>query len=525
MSTKKYLFYVVALALLALASCKRQVSFPVVDTPAIMMGSVGTNDYLVFVEHSDSVTMQGHVMPVDTTMTDTVAFCVTAGKRNAKLHYQGEEITLRPRNLTVDDHHLEGSSREGFFKSLHFQFTKLEIPEFQYFEEGRYQQKLFSVKKTSDIRYAQVQGYWAEMDDETAGIDKVFNMRKAFNETDLDLKLDLYQPADDTLQRRPLVMMAHGGAFYFGSKDDKAVTRWCRYLASMGYVTASIDYRLGFLPDKADISRAGYGAIQDAHAAMRYLVAHQEQYGIDTSMLFVGGCSAGAITMLNLAYMTDATRPEYSREYRKHEDMGKIDGSGNKIKAQFKIKGIVDMWGAIPDTAMMRGHHEPLIAFHGDADNIVPYGNDYPFKVAGVVKSMLVDKMYGSSDIVDHAVKMGNQAQLVTFKGYKHSPHVDPKTKELNNNFYLIQEKMVNFFHDIVDPEKPEIVNEGQWYAVEPQPLKASWQAEGGVIVETDADKARVLWIGNAPRHFITVSAAFPRGIGFNAQNELFLDK
>lgn len=58
-------------------------------------------------------------------------------------------------------------------------------------------------------------------------------------------------------------------------------------------MTASIDYRIGFLPTMASIGRAGYRAVQDAHAATRCLVAHQEEYGIDTSMIFVGGASAG----------------------------------------------------------------------------------------------------------------------------------------------------------------------------------------------------------------------------------------
>ncbi|MCQ2307587.1 MAG: alpha/beta hydrolase [Bacteroidales bacterium] len=61
---------------------------------------------------------------------------------------------------------------------------------------------------------------------------------------------------------------------------------------------------MGFLPFKRNIKRAGYAAIQDAHAAMRYLVENQSVYGIDTSMMFVGGTSAGATTALHLAFMT-----------------------------------------------------------------------------------------------------------------------------------------------------------------------------------------------------------------------------
>jgi hypothetical protein len=282
----------------------------------------------------------------------------------------------------------------------------------------------------------------------------------------------------------------------------------------MGYVTASIDYRIGFLPTMASIGRAGYRAVQDAHAAMRFLVSHQDEYGIDTSMLFVGGCSAGAITTLNLAFMTNETRPEYTYSSFLTPDLGSIDTCGNSIRCNFRIKGIIDMWGAMPDTALMRNRNIPILAFHGDADDIVPYDFDYPFGVAGVLKTMLVEKMYGSSCIVDRAIKLGHKAQLVTFSGYKHSPHVDPGTKALNDNFFVIQDMMSDFFHEIIVPQKLEIVEENDYYYVRPYPLATSWQVEGGVILESKGNRINVVWIDNAPKHSVTASAILPKGLG-----------
>jgi hypothetical protein len=311
-------------------------------------------------------------------------------------------------------------------------------------------------------------------------------------------------------------MLIHGGAFYFGSKDDKSITQWCRHLASSGYVTASIDYRMGFLPTMASIERAGYRAVQDAHAAMRFLVSHHEEYGIDTSLLFVGGASAGAITTLNLAFMTNETRPEYTHGTLLLPDLGDIETCGNDIHADFHIKGIIDMWGAMPDTSLMHDRNIPILAFHGDADDIVPYGYDYPFGIAGLLKTMLVDKMYGSSCIVDRAIKLGHKAHLVTFGGYKHSPHVNPSTKALNDNFFVIQEMMSDFFFDIVTPQKPEIVEENDHYYLKPYPLQASWKVDGGVILDSNGNSIEVAWIGNAPQHSITVSTLLPYGLGLN---------
>lgn len=319
---------------------------------------------------------------------------------------------------------------------------------------GRYHEPSFQVTKKAGVAYAVAQGYWSELEDDTPTGRKLLMMDKALEERDLSLRLDLYLPKNDTLSHRPLVMLMHGGSFYFGSRNDPSISQWCQHLASLGYVAASIDYRMGFVPTTTDIERAGYRAIQDAHAALRYLVANQDKYGIDTSFIFVGGSSAGAITALSLAFMTNENRPSTSFATTAGNDLGNIETSGNNLKTRFSIKGVVDMWGALPDTSMMRGHNVPILAFHGDKDDIVPYRHDYPFGKAGEIRKLLANKMFGSSCIVDYAKKHGQKAQLYTFEGFKHSPHRDPKTKELNQNFYLIQDKMAAFFYQIIESEK-----------------------------------------------------------------------
>ena len=321
-------------------------------------------------------------------------------------------------------------------------------------KSGRYHEPSFQVTKKAGVAYAVAQGYWSELEDDTPTGRKLLMMDKALEERDLSLRLDLYLPKNDTLSHRPLVMLMHGGSFYFGSRNDQSISKWCQHLASLGYVAASIDYRMGFVPTTTDIERAGYRAIQDAHAALRYLVANQDKYGIDTSFIFVGGSSAGAITALSLAFMTNENRPSTSFGTTAGDDLGDIETSGNNLKTRFSIKGVVDMWGALPDTSMMRGHNVPILAFHGDKDDIVPYRHDYPFGKAGEIKKLFANKMYGSSCIVDYAKRHGQKAQLYTFEGFKHSPHRDPRTKELNQNFYLIQDKMVAFFYQIIESEK-----------------------------------------------------------------------
>lgn len=493
---------------------RKGVFFPVVETPAVFTSTVDDKDFLVFIEYSDSLHVKGHYMAWEETMTDTLPFRLEAKGRNAILYYEDQEELFRPRIKSMDSQHAIGYARLSLFGTAHFQFNILEEPLFHDFENNRYQDSVFSVEEVDNICYAHVPGFWSELGDETDVTDKIFRMADAINEIPLDLHLDVFRPQNDTLDKHPLVMLVHGGAFYFGSKDDASITRWCRHLASQGYVAASIDYRIGFLPTMASIGRAGYRAVQDAHAAMRYLVAHQEEYGIDTSMIFVGGASAGAITVLNLAFMTNETRPEYTHGGFLRPDLGDLDTCGNAIKADFRIKGLVDMWGALPDTALMRTRNIPILAFHGDADDIVPYDYNYPFGIAGPLKTLLVEPMFGSSCIVDHARKMGRQAHLVTFSGFKHSPHVYPTTKAFNENFYVIQDMMSDFFYDIVVPQEPEIVEENGRYYVRPYPLETSWKVEGGVILSSQNNAVEVAWIQNAPQRTLTVSVLMPYGIG-----------
>lgn len=492
----------------------KKVVFPIIETPALFTGVIDDNNYLVFIEYSDSLHVRGHYMSLEETMADTLPFQLEARGRNARLYYNGTKETFRPRISSMDEQHADGYARLSLLGTAFFNFQIHETPEYQELENKRYQDTLFAVDELHDICYANVPGFWSELGDETDVTDKIFRLADAINEVPLDLHLDVFRPLDDTLEKHPLVMLVHGGAFYFGSKDDKSITQWCQHLASLGYVTASIDYRIGFLPSMGSIGRAGYRAVQDAHAAMRFLVSHQEEYGIDTTMIFVGGASAGAITALNLAFMTNETRPEYTHSGLLRPDLGDIDTCGNAIKADFQIKGIVDMWGAMPDTTLLHGHNIPILAFHGDADNIVPYGYDYPFSLAGPLCTLLAEPMFGSSCIVDRAKKLGYNARLFTFVGYKHSPHVDPATDALNPNFYIIQEMMSDFFHDIVAPENLKIIENDNCYSVSPEPLATSWQVEGGVILSFENNTVRVAWIQNAPQHKITVSASMPYGVG-----------
>jgi len=99
---------------------------------------------------------------------------------------------------------------------------------------------------------------------------------------DRSLCLDLYLP-DERSRPLPLIVYIHGGAWRAG---DKAHPRALRYV-SEGFAVASVGYRLS--------QEAIFPAqIHDCKAAVRWLRAHAQTYGLDVRRLAAWGESAGA---------------------------------------------------------------------------------------------------------------------------------------------------------------------------------------------------------------------------------------
>jgi len=87
------------------------------------------------------------------------------------------------------------------------------------------------------------------------------------------LLLDVFSPQNDTVKKRPLLIFIHGGGFQSNSKSGAYPSLICNGFAKRGYVTASIDYRLGIASTKSkkDYAEAMYRAQQDGKAAVRFL--------------------------------------------------------------------------------------------------------------------------------------------------------------------------------------------------------------------------------------------------------------
>ena len=112
------------------------------------------------------------------------------------------------------------------------------------------------------------------------------------------VRVRLYRPFEAGL--RPAHLYIHGGGFWLGSPDERAVDAWCRDRCSRaGVVVAAVDYRLA--------PEFPYPAgLEDCFAALTWLHRSATELGIDAGNLSVGGMSAGGNLSAALALLTHA---------------------------------------------------------------------------------------------------------------------------------------------------------------------------------------------------------------------------
>ena len=231
------------------------------------------------------------------------------------------------------------------------------------------------------------------------------------------LLLDIYEPANDTLLKRPLILLAHGGYFLMGSKADMALE--CENLAQAGYVVVSINYRLIDVAESVmSYKRAGIDAISDMKAAVRFFVkdaATNNQYKIDAENIFIGGYSAGAITSLHYAYANTVEDGflmggEEMLEYISLH--GGTEGDSGNPGYSSTVRGVINIAGSLYDADMVDANEPVLFSVHGTADDIVPY------EIGKSGNSDVTTE--GSGLIHQRAAKVGLINQLVTVEGGDH---------------------------------------------------------------------------------------------------------
>ena len=238
------------------------------------------------------------------------------------------------------------------------------------------------------------------------------------------LLMDVYQPTGDTVSRRPLIVFAHGGGFLFGSKADAYPVAFCTRLARLGYVVASIEYRLGFpltgfpvaLTDTAGIAQAAIRGGHDMKAAIRFFrqnAATSKTYRVHTNYVIAAGSSAGAFAALGVGYFDKASEVP---AYVNLASLGGIEGASGTPGYSSAVMAVLNLSGATENPAVLEAGNAPLCSAHGTADATVPY-------LQGKIGSSLLPKyVYGSGRLHPRATALGITNVLRRFSRAGHVP-------------------------------------------------------------------------------------------------------
>ena len=204
-------------------------------------------------------------------------------------------------------------------------------------------------------------------------MDLVYGENTNQNGSVVSLRMNVFEPINDTETGRPLIILAHGGGFAEGDRED--FNELATLFAQSGYVAATISYRLIGDGD-GELRFAVVDAVQDMKAAVRYFTI-DNKYSIDPDNIFVGGFSAGAVTACHYAYFNEediSSAPQELQDYL--AATGGLSGNSGNAGGSEMIKGVISISGGLYDADWV-GPGEPILySIHGDNDTDVTCTKD-----------------------------------------------------------------------------------------------------------------------------------------------------
>ncbi len=185
------------------------------------------------------------------------------------------------------------------------------------------------------------------------------------------LKMDISFPVAEKTTERPAVLWLHGGGYALGSRQQMA--NMVEFTASLGYVSATADYRL-----------TGEGVrlcdlYTDVRAAYLFLRQSAARFGIDPDRISVGGDSAGGHlallvglkepgvrSIIDLYGPTDIVRL-YNESRLTWKETTLMLAMGKTPKED------PDSWRDLSPVNLVSSRSPPVLILHGTKDMIIPF--------------------------------------------------------------------------------------------------------------------------------------------------------
>ena len=207
--------------------------------------------------------------------------------------------------------------------------------------------------------------------------------------------LDILQPSVPSLADRPGVIVIHGGGWVEGDKEGM-LDQFCLPFVRRGMIVANVEYRLA----KAAPAPA---ALNDVLKAAQWFEDHAAQFHVDRKRIIATGGSAGGQLALMTA-MAPAIKMAAVVDFFGVADVAdQLDGPRQRPYAEAWIPeqpGRMELAGRLSPINNVRKGLPPILALHGDADDVVPYDQS-----VALVKSLK---------------NAGDDAELITVPGGRH---------------------------------------------------------------------------------------------------------
>ncbi len=216
------------------------------------------------------------------------------------------------------------------------------------------------------------------------------------------LDLTLFLPKEPSAGKMPIMVYTHGGGWGGGDKYrifGRAYLDTMRRLLDEGIAIATIEYRLTRVGTSTTID-----SVEDCKDAVRFLVKHADDYGIDPDRIGLWGGSAGGHLALmtgladNTLFKGDEKLRDYDPEFRcivayypattfQHPELLKGSNFERPERMIPIIGGLAaDFPGRVEllsPTEHLHKESPPVLLMHGDKDTILPIGlSEYFMTVA-----------------------------------------------------------------------------------------------------------------------------------------------
>ncbi len=228
----------------------------------------------------------------------------------------------------------------------------------------------------------------------TRGVDRTRGVRFARSEDGVDLRLDIYRPADDDPADEvvhPAVIQVHGGGWLAGSRYEQGIPL-LNHLAAIGWVGFNVDYRLS--PEATWPAQ-----IIDVKRAIAWVRENAGELGIDPAMICITGGSAGG-HLAALAALT-AGDPAFQPGFERADTSvaaavpfyGVYDltnGNGHyypelgswvleRIVFKLPLAGNEERYREASPVHRVHPDAPPFLVIHGDRDTLVPVADARDF--------------------------------------------------------------------------------------------------------------------------------------------------